>query len=68
MNRQENVPLASSKLMREDQLQTDGDERKRSNSNSTRKLAASSPELRKHGIHHEQDLPVSAEEVGHVSK
>ena len=47
MNRQENVPVASRKLVREDQLQTDSDERKLSNSNSTRKFAVSSPELRR---------------------
>ena len=46
MSRQENIPIASKKLVREDQLQTDGDERKHSNSKSTRKLAASSPELK----------------------
>ena len=46
VSRQENVPVASRKLVREDQLQTDSDEKKHSNSNSTRKLAASSPELR----------------------
>ena len=40
------VVLASRKLVRECQLPTDSDERKFSISNSTRKLAASSPELR----------------------
>ena len=33
-------------LVREDQFQRDSDERKQSNSNSTRKLSSSSPELR----------------------
>ena len=32
--------------MRKDRLQTDSDERKYSNSNSTKQLAASSPEVR----------------------
>ena len=45
-SRQENSLRGCRKLVREDQLQTDSDERKHSNSNSTRKLAASSPELR----------------------
>ena len=40
------VPFASRKLVRADQLQTDSDERKLSDSDSTRKLDASSPELR----------------------
>ena len=46
MSRQENVPIASRKLVREGQLQTNSDEREQSHSNSTRKFAASSPELR----------------------
>ena len=42
-SRQENVPLASRKLMREDPLHTNSDERKHSDSNGTTELAASSP-------------------------
>ena len=45
-SRQEDAPTASRKLVREDLLQTDSDERKQFNSNNTGKLAASSPELR----------------------
>ena len=44
-NRQENVPQATRKLMLEDQNQTESDERRCSNSTSSRKFAASSPEL-----------------------
>ena len=46
-SRQENVPQATRKLVREDQNQTESDERKYSNSTSSRKLAAPSPELKK---------------------
>ena len=66
-SRQENVPQASSKLVQDDQNRLQSDERKYSNSTSSRKLASSS-ELKKHGIHepsiHEQDLSDFAEEVG----
>ena len=49
-SRQENVPMASRKLVREDQLQKHSDERKHSNTKSTRKLAACTPELGNYGI------------------
>ena len=49
---------------------TESDERTYSNSTSSRKLAASSPELKKHGMHepsiHEHDLSVFADEVWNV--
>ena len=45
-NRQENSPQASRKLGLENQNQTESDERKYSDSKSSRKLAASSPELK----------------------
>ena len=45
-SRQENVPIAAGNSMREDQLQTHSDERKHSNSDSTRRLVASTPKLR----------------------
>ena len=45
-SRQENVPIAAEDSMREDQLQAHSDERKHSNSNCTRRLIASTPELR----------------------
>ena len=45
--RQENVPAAAGNSMREDQLQTHGDERKHSNSISTRRRVASTTEMRK---------------------
>ena len=44
--RQANVPQASRKLAQEDQNQTESDERKYSDSTSSRKLGASSPELK----------------------
>ena len=46
-SRQENVPQATRKLVLEDQNQTESDERKYPNSTSSRKLAASSPEMKK---------------------
>ena len=46
VSRQENVPIAAGNSMREDQLQTHSDERKHSNSNSTRRRVASTLELR----------------------
>ena len=46
-SRQENVPQATRKLVLEDQNRTESDEIKYSNSKSLRKLAASSPELKK---------------------
>ena len=68
-SRQENVPIASRKLVREDQLQT---ERNNFNSNSTRKLAASSPELRNMEYTNHQHMSkifqFSAKEIGNVSK
>ena len=45
-SRQENSPPTSRKLVLEDRSQTESDERKYSNSKSSRKLAASSPELK----------------------
>ena len=45
-NWQENVPQATRKLVLEDRNQTECDERKYCNSTSSRKLAASSPELK----------------------
>ena len=39
-SRQDNVPIAAGNSMLEDQLQTHRDERKHSNSNSTRSLVA----------------------------
>ena len=47
MSRQENVPQATRKLVLEDQNQTESDERKYSNSTSSRNLVAPSPELKK---------------------
>ena len=46
MSRQENVPIAAGNSMREEQLQTHSDERKHSNSNSTRRRVATTSELR----------------------
>ena len=45
-SRQEYVPIAAGNIMREDPLQTHSDERKQSYSNSTRRLVASTPEVR----------------------
>ena len=45
-SRQENVPQATKKLVLQDQNQTESDERKYSNSTSSKQLAASSPELK----------------------
>ena len=71
VSRQQNVPKATRKMVREDQLQTDSDERQHSNSNNTRKLAASSPKLRNmEYTNHQymsQDLSVFAEEIGNVN-
>ena len=68
--RQENVPQASRKLVQEDQNQTESDERKYSNSNGTRKLAASSPELKNMEYTNHQYMSNKfqcfAEEVGNV--
>ena len=46
VSRQENVPIAAGNSMREEQLQTHSDERKHSNSNSTRRRVATTSELR----------------------
>ena len=45
-SRQENVLQTTRKLVQEDQNQTESDERKYSNSTSSRKLAASSPQFK----------------------
>ena len=67
---QENSPQTSKHLVLENQNQAENDEKKYSDSKSSRKLAASSPELKKNGIHepwlHEQDISVFAEEIGNV--
>ena len=71
-SRQKNVPIAAGNTVWEDQLPKQCDERKHSNSNSTRRLAASTPELRNMEIHepsiHEQDHSVSAKKIGNVSQ
>ena len=46
VRRQEKVPQASRKLVREDQNQTESDERNIRNSTGSRKLAATLPELK----------------------
>ena len=56
-NRQENVPMAAGNSMREDQLPTQCDENALSFSNSTRRLAASTPELR--SVEHTNDATFS---------
>ena len=72
VSRQENVPKATRKLnwCCRIKKKTESDERTYPNSTSSRKLATSSPKLKKHGMHepsiHEHDLSVFADEVVNV--
>ena len=69
-SRQEKVPQASRKLVLKNQNQTEKDEREHSNSKSSRKLAASSPELKnmeyKNHQYTTKIFSVSAKEIGSV--
>ena len=69
-NRQENVPMAAGNSRREDQLQAHSDERLQQNEET--RASCVNTRITKHEIHepstHEQDLSVSAKEIGNVSK
>ena len=60
-NRQDNVPMAAGNSMREEQLPKQCDEKALSFSNSTRRLAASTPELR--SIEHTNDATFSMQSL-----